>query len=228
MGKARGRQRFVSSLVVAIAFLEAAPADAAPESISALEAQAQAEFAKVGAAVRERLDREAAGDRIGAHIAAQDAQAHRYRFLDVKRAISRLQSPSLASPSVEASRNPFSPDAAFLASSASPILGAPRMIGRQEAVVRAEYPSWDMYRPHEVQDRPGTQGADEHPESRVTPAGAAVGWARDMYSKGVTKPVAGDWAAVPTEPPASNSPGEPPRVPFLVYRERFAGSDSRE
>jgi hypothetical protein len=228
MGKAMVRQRFVSSLVVAIAFLEAAAANALPESVSALESQAQAEFAKVGAAVRERLDREAAGDVIGAHIAAQDAEAHRYRFLDIKRAISHLQSPSLASPSVEASRNPFSPDAAFLASSASPIRDAPRMIGRQETVVRAEYPSWDMYRPHELQDRARTRGADQHPESPAMPASVALGSARDMYSNGVTKPTAGDRAAAPTDLPASNSPGEPPREPFLVYRERLAGRDNRE
>jgi hypothetical protein len=226
MGKAMVRQRFASSLVVAIAFLEAAPANALPESVSALESQAQAEFAKVGAAVRERLDREAAGDLIGAHIAVQDAQAHRDRFLDIKRAISRLQSPSFASVSVEGSRNPFSPDAAFLASSASPI--APRLIARQEAVVRAEYPSWDMYRPHEVRTPAGTQGADQHPESRETPAAVAVRWDRDMYSSGVTKPAGGDRAAVPTDLPASSSPGEPPREPFLVYRERLAGRDNRD
>lgn len=228
MSKPILRQRFVISLIVAIACLGAAPANALPESASALESQAQAEFAKVGAAVRERLDREAAGDVIGAHIAAQNAQGHRYRFLDIKRAISRLRSPTLASPSVEAPRNPFLPDAAFLASSGSQGRGAARPVGRQEAVLRAEYPFWDMYRPHDVRDRGGIQGADQHPSSQATPAAAAVAGLKDKFSTGVMTPAAGDRAAVATDLPASTSPAMPPREPFLVYRERLAGRDSRE
>jgi hypothetical protein len=227
MSKPILRQRFVISLIVAIACLGAAPANALPESASALESQAQAEFAKVGAAVRERLDREAAGDVIGAHIAAQNAQGFRYRFLDIKRAISRLRSPTLASPSVEAPRNPFLPDAAFLASSGSQGRGAPP-VGRQEAVVRAEYPSWDMYRPHDVRDRGGNQGVDQHPEWQATPAAVAVAGLKDMYSHGVMTPTAGQAAAVATDLPTGRSPAEPPREPFLVYRERLAGRDSRE
>ena len=108
MGKAMVRQRFFSTLVVVIACLEAAAvAHASPPSAAALESQAQVEFAKVGAAVRERLDREAAGDAIGARIAAQDADTHRYRFLDIKRELSRLHPPPAASPSVEAPRKSF-------------------------------------------------------------------------------------------------------------------------
>jgi hypothetical protein len=49
-----------------------------------------------------------------------------------------------------------------------------------------------------------------------------------MYSSGVTKPTAGDRAAVATDLSASTSPGESPREPILVYRERLAGRDSRE
>jgi hypothetical protein len=227
MGKAMVRQRFLSTLVVAIACLNAALAHALPESAAVLESQAQAEFARVGIAVRERLDREAAGDVIGARIAAKDAEAHRYRFLDIKRAMSRLRSPSLASPSVAASRNPFLPDA-FLVSSASPTRGAPLTIGRPEAVVRDGYPAWDMYRPHELPDRAGTERPQSHPESQATSAEAAVRGAGDMYSNGVARLTAGDRAAVPTDLSAGASPGEPPREPFLVYRERLAGSDSRQ
>jgi hypothetical protein len=228
MGKAMVRQRFVSTLVVAIACLDAALANALQPSASALEEQAQTEFAKVGTAVRERLDREAAGDLIGARIAAQDAQAHRYRYLDIKRAISRLRSPSLASPSVEASRNPFLPDAAFLAPSAAPTPVAPLMVRSHEAVVGAGYPAWDMYRPHEMRTQAGTEGAEQHPESRAASAEVVLAGPKDMYSTGVAKPTAGDRGAVAADLPARASPGEPPREPFLVYRERLAGSETRE
>jgi hypothetical protein len=226
MGKGMVREHVVSILVVVIACLDAALAHASPPSDSALESQAQAEFAKVGTAVRERLDREAAGDLIGARIAAQDAEAHRYRYLDIKRAVNRQRSASLASSSVEAPRNPFLPDASFLAP-ASPTRLAPRMIGRQEAIVGAQYPAWDMYRPHEVRALAGTQGADQYPEARSTTAEVPMAGPRDMYSNGVAKPTAGDGAAVATDPSASAFPAEPAREPFLVYREGLDRSDSR-
>src|ERR1700674_4957331 len=141
MGKAMVRQRFFSTLVMAIACLGSAVANALQPSALALESQAQSEFAKVGSAVRERLEREAAGDLIGARIAAQDAGAHRYRFLDIRRELSRLHSPSVASPSVAAPRNPFLPDASFLAPSASSTTRvAPATAGRQDAVIRVTYP----------------------------------------------------------------------------------------
>jgi hypothetical protein len=211
MGKAMVRQRFFSILVVAIACLDAAVANALQPS--ALDRQAQVEFVKVGAAVRERLEREAAGDSIGARIAAQDADAHRYRYLDIKREISRLHSASVASPSVEALRNPFLPDASFWtppASSTTPV--APVTAGRQDAALRVTYPAWDMYRPH---------------ESRAKPAVAPGRWAGNMYSNGVAKPPSSDRDAA-TDLSVDASPGEPPREPFLVYRERPAGSDTRE
>src|SRR5271170_1484019 len=216
MGKAMVRQRFVSALVVAMACLDAAVASASQPSAAALETQAQAEFAKVGTAIRERLDREAAGDPIGAHIAARDAEAHRYRYLDIKRSIDRLRSPPLASPSVEASRNPFLPDASFLAPSASPTQGSPLMVRRQETVVGREYPAWDMYRPHEVRTRAGTESTAEHPESRAM---SGVARAADMYSISGMKPTNDERTGAATDLSGSASPAEPPREPFLVYRE---------
>jgi hypothetical protein len=229
MGKAMVRQRFFSTLVVAIVCLESAVANALQPSALALESQAQAEFAKVGTAVRERLDREAAGDLIGARIAAQDAEAHRYRYLDIKRELSRLHSPSVASTSVAASRNPFLPDASFLAPSASsPARGAAMTIGRREAAVRVAYPAWDMYRPHESEDPAGADERDSLHESRATPAAAAMGRAGDMYTNGVAKPASVVRGAAATELSATAAPGESPREPFLVYRERFAASDTRE
>jgi hypothetical protein len=228
MGKAMVQQRFFSTLVVAIACLDAAVANPLPPSASALDSQAQAEFAKVGAAVRERLEREAAGDSIGARIAAQDADAHRYRYLDIKREISRLHSASVASPSVEALRNPFLPDASFWTPSASSTTRvAPVTAGRKDAAIRMAYPAWDMYRPHELRDPADTDGAEPHPESRAKPAAAPGRWAGNMYANGVGKPPSSDRDAA-TELQVDASPGEPPREPFLVYRERPAGSDTRE
>jgi hypothetical protein len=229
MGKAMVRQRFFSTLVMAIACLGSAVANALQPSALALESQAQSEFAKVGSAVRERLEREAAGDLIGARIAAQDAEAHRYRYLDIKRELSRLHSPSVASPSVAAPRNPFLPDASFLAPSASsPARGAAMTIGRREAAVRVAYPAWDMYRPHESGEPAGTNGRGSLQESRATPAAAPMGRAGDMYTNGIAKPASGDRGAAATDLSATASPGESPREPFLVYRERFAASDTRE
>jgi hypothetical protein len=229
MGKAMIRQRSFSTFVVVIACLEAAVANALQPSALALESQAQAEFTKVGGAVRERLEREAAGDLIGARNAAQDADAHRYRFLDIKRELNRLHSPSAESPSVAAPRNPFLPDASFSAPSvSSPARGAAMTIGRQDKVVRAAYPTWDMYRPHESGDPAAADGRDSVQESRATPAAAAMGRAGDMYSNGVAKRKSGELGAAETNLSATGSPGESPREPFLVYRERLAVSGTRE
>jgi len=229
MGKAMVRQRFFSTLVMAMACLGSAVSNALQPSALALESQAQAEFAKVGTAVRERLDREAAGDLLGARVAAKDAEAHRYRFLDIKRELGRLHSPSVASNSVAAPRNPFLPDASFLAPSASSLSRYAAMaFGRQEAAVRVAYPAWDMYRPHESGDPAGSDTRDSLHESRATPAAAAMGRAGDMYTNGVAKPASGERGAAATELSATAAPGESPREPFLVYRERFAASDTRE
>lgn len=228
MGNAMVRQRFSRALLAGIACLGAALANALQPSAAALESQAQAEFAKVGTAVRERLEREAAGDLVGARIASQDADAHRYRFLDIQRELGRRQSPSVASPSVEAPRNPFLPDASFWAPSApSPIRVAPVTAGRPDARNRVDYPAWDMYRPHEPRDPTGTDGAEQHQEFAKSAAGPA-GRAGDLYSKAISKPTSGAPRAVTTDTSASASLGEAPREPYLVYRERLAGGDTRE
>jgi hypothetical protein len=49
-----------------------------------------------------------------------------------------------------------------------------------------------------------------------------------MYSKGIAKPTSGDRRAAATDTSASASPREAPREPYLVYRERLAGGDTRE
>jgi hypothetical protein len=55
-----------------------------------------------------------------------------------------------------------------------------------------------------------------------------MGRAGDMYTNGVAKPASGERGAAATELSATAAPGESPREPFLVYRERFASSDTRE
>jgi hypothetical protein len=101
------------------------------------------------------------------------------------------------------------------------------MIGRQEAVVRVAYPTWDMYRPHGSRDPSWADEGDSRQESRATPV-APMGRAGDMYTTGVAQRKAGDRGAPATDLSASAFQGESPREPFLVYRERFAGSDTRE
>ncbi len=228
MDKAMVRQRFSRALLMVIACLGAGLANALQPSAAALESQAQAEFAMAGTAVRERLEREAAGDFVGARIAAQDADAHRYRFLDIQRELSRRHPPSVASLSVEAPRNPFLPDASFWTLSApSPIRVAPAMAGWPDAGNRVEYPAWAMYRPHEPGDPTGTDGAEQQQEFAKSAAGPA-GRAGDLYSKAISKPTSGEPRAVATDTSASASLGEAPREPYLVYRERLAGGDTRE
>jgi hypothetical protein len=219
------RQRRVSVLVLAIAGVNAAVANALPPS--ALESQAQVEFAKVGAAVRERLEREAAGDLIGAGIAAADANAHRYRFLEIQRELARLRPPSAAPISVAAPRDPFLPDASFLAPLAtSGTRGVPLAAARPDSGPRIAYPAWDMYRPRESGNGAGRDGRESPQESRATPAASAMAAAKDMYTHGVARPASADWGSAPLGLSASAT--ESPRAPFLVYRERLAGSDSHE
>jgi hypothetical protein len=218
----------VHAFVAAIAALGALMANAVPPSAASLEQQAQAEFAKAGVAVRERLEREAAGDPIGARIAAQEADAHRYRFLDLKRELSHVHPLPPGSPSVAVPRDPFLPDGFFLSPPAPLAARTGRVAsGGEDGVVRAAYPAWDMYRPHPSGEQAEAGGRNETEAMRVPPAATARGRAGDMYAIAFAKPAPADRraAAKELEVPAS---GEAPRQPFLVYRERLTGSDSLE
>jgi hypothetical protein len=225
MGIAVSRHRLVSALVAAVADLGTVMANALPPSASSLEVQAQAEFDKAGSAVHERLEREASGDLIGARVAAQEADAHRYRFLDLKRKLSRLHPQPLASPPVAAPRDPFLPSGSFLAPSA-PLASRTIRVTTvdQHEVVRASYPAWDMYRPHLSGEGAETDGRDAPQVMQVPPVATARGRAGDMYTTGFAKPVPADRGAAAQEPEAPGTSGEAPRQPFLVYRERLAGS----
>jgi hypothetical protein len=225
MGRKRGRDRCWGTSALAVGCLVSAVAAVAQPAAATLEEQAQAEFAKVGLAVRQRLEREAAGDLIGARIAAQDADDHRYRFLGFERELRRLHSGPPASPSVEAVRSPFVPDDSFSLPSPRPATqGTPTTVGRQDLVKRVAYAEWDMYRPHELRDRAGSDAAEHHVDRGASPS-EPRGRSGDMYSKGASKPISGEPDEQTTTMPDSASPREPARTPFFVYRERPAGRD---
>jgi len=224
MIKEIGRQRLSDIWILAIGLVYAVAADTQPTAAT-LEDQAQVEFAKVGIAVRGRLEREAAGDLIGARIAAQGAEVHRYRFLDIKRELNRLHSGSAAFPSVEAVRSPFMPDDSFSVPSATQVTAT--TAGQPVPVKRDAYAEWDMYRPHELRNRAGRDTA-EHPSSADVPPTEGPRRAGDMYPKGASKPVSSEPGEAPADQPDDASHGEPARAPYLVYRDRPAGRDSHE
>ena len=117
MGGGVTRQRLVSAFVAGLAGFGMLSAHALPPPDSSLDQQAIGEFTKAGLAVRERLDREAAGDPLGASIAAHEAELHRYRYLDLKRELNRRHPQPTAFLSVAAARDPFIPDGSFSADS---------------------------------------------------------------------------------------------------------------
>jgi len=216
MGNEKARRGCFIAIVAGSACLGAAhPVGAADRPTEAvLDERLQEEFAKVGIAVRERLDREAAGDLLGATVAAHNADMHRYLYLDIKREIER-RSPLLSSPSVAASRSPFSPD--FAVFSAPVTAAASRRLvtpdRRATETTETEYPLWDMYRPRvprviatvddSARQNPGPRGADMYRNPRVqSPLSEQNGPGGDRSS--------------------TLSLREEPSKPFLVYRERIA------
>jgi hypothetical protein len=222
------RQRLLSAFA-ALAGFGAMMAHALPPPASSFEQQAEAEFAKAGFAVRERLDREAAGDPIGAGIAAHDAELHRYRYLDLKRELNRLHPQPAASPSVAAPRDPFIPDGSFLAdSSASTIRAVPKIAGGRGEVTRTTYPSWDMYRPRLSMHGADAGSTESSSAMRAAPAASAMGRAKDMYVTDSAKRAPTDHGAPSIGPEAPVSAADAPRQPFLVYREQSTSPGTRE
>ena len=226
MSKANGRQRWFIAVVVGSACVGFAhPVHAADQyTPAAPEQRLQEEFAKVGTAVRERLVREAAGDFLGARVAANDADTHRYRFLDIKRELAR-RSPLPASPSVAASRSPFSPDFVTLPmpdiAAARHGLAAPN--GELPETTEPKYPSWDMYRPRALEVTATVDDlAGQNPTSGAGISKAFAGRAGDMYrNPSMQTPQGRENGPVPDRSWAL-SVRESPSQPFFVYRERFA------
>jgi hypothetical protein len=156
------RIRFLGALAFAVIGLDGVLAVAAGPTASALEEDAQREFEQAGAALHARLEREAAGDAVGAQIAAREAETHRYRYLDLRRELDRRRDPR-AFP-VAAARDPFAPDTSSAASArVSPLRPTPPE--------ERDRP-WDMYRTHRdvdaVIERPQTPGRGEGVDPRPT------------------------------------------------------------
>ena len=170
MGGRETRQRLVSAFVAGLAGFGMLSAHALPPPDSSLEQQAIGEFTKAGLAVRERLDREAAGDPLGASIAAHEAELHRYRYLDLKRELNRRHPQPTAFLSVAAPRDPFIPDGSFSADwGTSATRAVPKSAGGRGEVIRTTYPAWDMYRPRLSMDGAGAGSTESSPAMRTAP-----------------------------------------------------------
>jgi hypothetical protein len=224
MGRVEGRNGWLIAGLIGPAWLGAAVQGSAavPVPRTVLEQQLREEFAQVGNAVHQRLDREATGDFVGARIAARSAEQHRYRFLDLKRELDRLPSPGGPSPSVEAVRSPFSPDLPLLAvpvARTDPGLWVKADL-RATQTPAASHPAWDMYRPRAPAV---TAKLDDSEEQRVRPDSSApktIGdHLGDLYRNDrVLRALAGREIAASDGSSAPPARDEPIR-PFLVYRD---------
>jgi hypothetical protein len=229
MGGTVTRQRLLSAFVAVVAGFGVRIADASPPPASSLEQQAAEEFAQTGFAVRERLDREAAGDPIGASIAAHEAELHRYRYLDLKRELSRRHPQPPASPSVAAPHDPFMPDDSFSeASGAATTRAIPKIAAGRGEVARTTYASWDMYRPRLSMAEADTGSTESSPAMRATNTAPALGQAKDMYATDRPKRTPSDQRPSSMDPEGPVPSADPPRQPFLVYRDQWASPGTRK
>jgi len=187
-----------------------------------LEQQLREEFAQVGNAVHQRLDREAAGDFVGARIAARSAEQHRTRFLDIKRELDPLPSPGGPSPSVEAARSPFSPDLPLLAAPVARTDPGLWVVAdpRATQTPAASHPAWDMYRPRAAAV---TSKLDDSEDQRVRSdisAPKTIGdHLGDMYRNDrVLRPL-GEREIAASDDSSAPPARDQPIKPFLVYRD---------
>jgi hypothetical protein len=224
MGRVEGRNGWLIAGLMGPAWLGAAVQGSAAVPIprTVLEQQLREEFAQVGNAVHQRLDREATGDFVGARIAARSAEQHRIRFLDIKRELDRRPSPGGPSPSVEAVRSPFSPDLSLLAlpvTATDPGLWV-KAEPRATLTLAAAPPAWDMYRPRAPA---GTSKLDHSEEQRVSSdigAPKTIGeHLGDIYQNDrVLRPPAEREIAASDGSSALPARDQPIK-PFLVYRD---------
>jgi hypothetical protein len=217
----------ISALVGILAGIGMFPSLASPPPTPSLEREAAQEFVLAGTALRERLSRETAGDALGARISAHDAQLHRYRYLDLKREIYRLHPHTAASSSVAAPRDPFMPDDSFSAESAPVTTRTASKAAEARAGVPS-YRSWDMYRSRESNGAAGSGGSTSGQVMRATPDATPIEQATGLYAADAVKSPMHDQSAPASQMPLRAPSGDTAQQPFLVYRERLAGSDSRE
>jgi hypothetical protein len=224
MSRVEGRKGWLIAGLIGPAWLGAAVQVSAAVRVprAVLEQQLREEFAQAGNAVHQRLDREAAGDFVGARIAARSAEQHRYRFLDIKRELDRFPSPGRPSPSVEAARSPFSPDLPLLA---VPVAGtdsglwvkaAPRATQTPEAL----HPAWDMYRPRAPAVTPKLDDSAEQRVSSDVSAPKTIGeHLGDMYRNDRVLRLLGERGIGASDGLSAPPARDEPIRPFLVYRD---------
>jgi hypothetical protein len=224
MGRVEGRNGWLIAGLIGPAWLGAAVHVSAAVRVprAVLEQQLREEFAQVGNAVHQRLDREATGDFVGARIAARSAEQHRTRFLDIKRELDRLPSPGGPSPSVEAVRSPFSPDLPLLA---VPVGGSDlglweKVDPRATPTPEASHPAWDMYRPRAPAVTPKLDDSEEQRVSSDISAPRTIGdHLGDLYRNDrVLRPL-GEREIAASDDSSSPPARDEPIKPFLVYRD---------
>jgi hypothetical protein len=202
------------------------PASAAsPEHLAAtVSAEARVEFAKAGSAIRERLEREAAGDTTGARIAADDAEAHRSRYRQLTHEVNHGRPTAPTFSSVAAPRDPFVPDAiSWRAAEAGPIRLTTTGSRTQSASAAVVHAPWDLYSRHGEPDRPesaGTAHGTDADERASEERGVRRG---DLYT---THRSAGGLGAGMRDSLVNNSSKERSNEPFLVYRERLTADEA--
>jgi hypothetical protein len=207
--------------------------DRATDQVEALEQQLKVEFLAAGNATRERLDQEAAGNHVAAQRAARVAEAHRHRFLELKRDIARLTTP--IAPSVAAARDPFAPDPSFVAFAAHAGENRALTIAAAEEGESSSgpttRPAWDLYRPHTASGPSvATRGdrADSTPLLVKTQGDAERAWG--MYEHAAPSRGTGETRSNFEDTSASSAAPEaraPPSHPYFVYRDPQGPPTSR-
>ena len=209
-------QRGVLSVAAAVTGLSAAVANPS----ASLEDLAQTEFVKAGAAMREQLERQAAGDPSGARLAADDAELHRSQYRHLMRELTRARSAAPISSSVAAPRDPFVPDAtSWSAAEAGPLRVAITGSRTQDGSRTVSHAPWDLYRRRGEPE--GSESTDTAKRADAAAQGTddRVALRGDLYSTGR---IAGAWVVAPGESSANAASQERSNEPFLVDRHRAA------
>jgi len=223
--------------VASVARAEAKPtgADRTAAQVEALEQQLNVEFLAAGNATRERLNEEAAGNHRAAQRAAGLAEAHRHRFLELKRDIAHLTPP--IAPSVAPARDPFAPDASYIAFAAHANENrALTIVAEGESSSGATTrPTWDLYRPHAASSSSLTTSRDRAnftPPSVKSQGEAARPWG--MYGDAPLSRGTGEIrsstelaSASSTISGAAPQARKPPTQPLFVYRDPLTTPTSR-
>jgi hypothetical protein len=219
------RRNYFILMISVIGTVAAAPCPASdsnqPAATIDTNRALQSEFSQAGEALRERLDREAAGDWLGAARAAQSVAKHRARFLILKRQFAQ-DSPSQSTASA-ARDNPFLADARFAATkTATAIEDSDRLndSGDEHRLRTAAtaLAAWDMYRSAASVSEPSMAGNAPDPAPTTSFAKLERTWG--MYSRATRRPKMN--GSSPRRRSDAEDHREAPEQPFLVYRDPMA------